>query len=54
MTDEEIAGFSNDTRPFRQGNLDLRDPQVEGWFRTRHRPSSGAALVSRSRWKSRS
>ena len=32
MTDEEIAGFFNDTRPFLQGNLDLRDPQVEGWF----------------------
>ena len=35
MTDEEIAGFFNDTRSFLQGNLDLRDPQVEGWFRTR-------------------
>ena len=35
MTDEEIAGFFNDTRSFLQGNLDLRDPQVERWFRTR-------------------
>jgi len=35
MTNEEIARFFNDTRTFIQGNLDLRDPQVEGWFRTR-------------------
>ena len=35
MTNEEIARFSNTTRPFIQGNPDLRDPQVEGWFRTR-------------------
>jgi hypothetical protein len=35
MTIEEIARFFNDTRAFIQGNPDLRDPQVEGWFRTR-------------------
>jgi len=35
MTNEEIARFYNTTRPFIQGNPDLRDPQVEGWFRTR-------------------
>lgn len=34
MTNEEIARFFNTTRPFIQGNPDLRDPQVEGWFRT--------------------
>jgi len=32
MTNEEIARFFNTTRPFIQGNPDLRDPQVEGWF----------------------
>ena len=37
MTDEEIAGFFNDTRSFLQGNLDLRDPQVKGRFHT-HQP----------------
>jgi len=35
MTNEEIARFFNTTRPFIQGNPDLRDPQVEGWFRRR-------------------
>lgn len=35
MTNEEIARFFNDTRAFIQGSPDLRDPQVEGWFRTR-------------------
>ena len=35
MTNEDIARFSNDTRAFIQGNPDLCDPQVEGWFRTR-------------------
>jgi Holliday junction resolvasome RuvABC ATP-dependent DNA helicase subunit len=35
MTNEEIARFFNDTRAFIQGNPDLRDPQVEMWFRTR-------------------
>ena len=34
MTNEDIARFFNTTRPFIQGNPDLRDPQVEGWFRT--------------------
>ncbi|MBW6414178.1 DNA-binding protein [Candidatus Methylacidiphilum fumarolicum] len=32
---EEIARFFNTTRSFIQGNPDLRDPQVEGWFPTR-------------------
>jgi hypothetical protein len=35
MTNEEIARFFNTTRSFIQGNPNLRDPQVEGWFRTR-------------------
>ena len=30
MTKEEITRFFNTTRPFIQGNPDLRDPQVEG------------------------
>jgi len=30
MTNEEIARFFNTTRPFIQGNPNLRDPQVEG------------------------
>ena len=29
MTNEEIARFFNETRPFIQGKQDLRDPQVE-------------------------
>ncbi len=37
MTNEEIARFFNDTQAYIQGNPDLRDPQVEGWFRTRQR-----------------
>ena len=47
MTDEEIARFFNTTRPFIQGNPDLRDPQVEGWFRTRQhfRNSSEHAIL---------
>ena len=47
MTNEEIARFFNDTRPFIQGNPDLRDPQVEGWFRTRQhfRNSSEHAIL---------
>ncbi len=41
MTNEETAGFFNTTRPLIQGNPDLRDPQVEGWGRTRqHFPNS--------------
>jgi hypothetical protein len=35
MTNDEIARFFNDTPAYIQGNPDLRDPQVEGWFRTR-------------------
>jgi len=35
MTNEEIARFFNNARPHIQGNPNLRDPQVEGWFRTR-------------------
>uniref|UniRef100_A0A7C4RT85 Uncharacterized protein n=1 Tax=Desulfatirhabdium butyrativorans TaxID=340467 RepID=A0A7C4RT85_9BACT len=35
MTNEEISRFFNTTRPFIQGNPNLRHPQVEGWFRTR-------------------
>ena len=42
MTDEEIAGFFNDTRPFLQGNLDLRDPQVEGYPGRASAPGKGA------------
>ncbi len=33
MTNDEIARFFNDTQAYIQGNPDLRDPQVEGWFR---------------------
>jgi DNA repair protein RadD len=35
MTNEEIARFFNNARPYIQGNPNLRDPQVEGWFPTR-------------------
>ena len=35
MTNEEIARFFNNARPHIQGNPNLRDPQVEGWLRTR-------------------
>ena len=35
MTNEEVARVFNETRPFIQGKQDLRDPQVERWFRTR-------------------
>ena len=47
MTNEEIARFFNNTRAFIQGNPDLRDPQVEGWFRTRQhfRNSSAHAIL---------
>ena len=47
MTNEEIARFFNNTRAFIQGNPDLRDPQVEGWFRTRQhfRNSSEHAIL---------
>ena len=43
-----LARFLNETRSFLQGNLDLRDPQVEGWFRTRQprfSPGYGARRV---------
>jgi len=51
MTNEEIARFFNTTRPFIQGNPDLRDPQVEGWFRTRQhfRNSSEHAILTAQR-----
>jgi len=47
MTNEEIARFFNDTQAYIQGNPDLRDPQVEGWFRTRQhfRNSSEHAIL---------
>jgi len=47
MTNEEIARFFNDTQAYIQGNPDLRDPQVEGWFRTRQhfRYSSEHAIL---------
>jgi hypothetical protein len=32
MTNEGTAGFFDNARPHIQGNLNLRDPQVEGWF----------------------
>ena len=35
MTNDEIARFFNTTIAFIQGNPNLRDPQVEGWFRVR-------------------
>jgi len=35
MTNEQIGGFFNNATPHIQGNPNLRDPQVEGWFRTR-------------------
>jgi len=47
MTNEEITRFFDDTQAFIQGNSDLRDPQVEGWFRTRQhfRNSSEHAIL---------
>ncbi|HQM30886.1 MAG TPA: DEAD/DEAH box helicase family protein, partial [Syntrophales bacterium] len=47
MTNEEIARFFNNARPHIQGNPNLRDPQVEGWFRTRQhfRNSSEHAIL---------
>ena len=35
MTNEEIARFFNDTKVFIEGNKNLRDPQVEGYIRTK-------------------
>lgn len=34
MTNEEIDGFFSNAKPHIQGNPNLRDPQVEGWFLT--------------------
>jgi superfamily II DNA or RNA helicase len=47
VTNEEIARFFNNARPHIQGNSNLRDPQVDGWFRTRQhfRNSSGHAIL---------
>jgi len=47
MTNDEIARFFNDTQAYIHGNPDLRDPQVEGWFRTRQhfRNSSEHAIL---------
>jgi len=47
MTNEEIARFFNNARPHIQGNPNLRDPQVDGWFRTRQhfRNSSEHAIL---------
>lgn len=47
MTNDEITRFFSNTQSFIQGNSDLRDPQVEGWFRTRQhfRNSSGHAIL---------
>ncbi|MGD0229842.1 MAG: hypothetical protein ABSC19_05710 [Syntrophorhabdales bacterium] len=35
MTNEEIARFLSTAQPHIQGNPNLSDPEVEGWFRTR-------------------
>jgi hypothetical protein len=47
MTNEETARFFNNSQAYIQGNPDLRDPQVEGWFRTRKhfRNSSEHAIL---------
>jgi hypothetical protein len=46
MTNEELGRFFNTTGPFIQGNPNLRDPQVEGWFRTRqHFRNSGSTIL---------
>lgn len=47
MANEENARFFNDTQAYIQGNPDLRDPQVEGWFHTRQhfRNSSEHAIL---------
>lgn len=51
MTNEEIARFFNNARPHIQGNPNLRDPQVEGWFRTRqHFRNSNKDLAPDSNW----
>ncbi|VBB48532.1 hypothetical protein TRIP_B90004 [uncultured Desulfatiglans sp.] len=47
MTNEETPCFFNDTQAYIPGNPDLRNLQVEGWFRTRQhfRNSSEHAIV---------
>ena len=35
MTNVEIARFFTDTQAYIQSNPDLRDSQLEGWFRKR-------------------
>jgi len=47
MTNEEIARFFNSAKPHIQGNPNLREPQIEGWFRTRQhfRNSSEHAIL---------
>lgn len=35
MTNDEIGDFFSNTRAFIEGNANLRDPQVQGWVRTR-------------------
>lgn len=47
MIDEKIARFFNSARLHIQSNPNLRDPQVEGWFRTRQhfRNSSEHAII---------
>ncbi len=47
MTNEEIRRFINNARPHIQGNPNLRDPQVERWFRKRQhfRNSSEHAIL---------
>jgi hypothetical protein len=60
MTNKEIARFFNTTRPFIQpgcrvrdadrDNPDLRDPQVEGWFRTRQHFRNSSKHTNMKRW----
>ena len=42
MTNDEIARFFSTTRAYIQGNSDLSDPQVEGWFRTSRHVRNGS------------
>ncbi|QLA20898.1 hypothetical protein GD604_14820 [Desulfolutivibrio sulfoxidireducens] len=35
MTNDEIASFFNTAQAHIQGNPNLRDPQVDGWYHTR-------------------
>ena len=50
MTNEEIAPFFNDTQAFIQGNPNLRDPQVEGWLRTRQHFRNSSEHTNMKRW----